>query len=118
VRLGGYVAGGFPAMNDRIGGPTLGERNFIIGTGTWNSEGFPGGFALQIVDAIDTVVENNQIGTTLDGMHIGHPASIAGILIDGENHSTTIRDNRIAGVLADVIPPHAPAYRLGSQDRR
>jgi hypothetical protein len=47
-------------------------------------------------------------------MHIGHPASIAGILIDGENYSTTIRDNRIAGVLAWAVPPHAPAYQVGT----
>ena len=117
VRLYGYVAGGFPAVNNRIGGPTLAERNVIVGTGTWNSEGFPGGFALQIVDATDTLVENNQVGTTPDGMGIGHPASIAGILIDGVNTNTTLRDNRIAGVLADVIPPHSPAYKTGAAIR-
>ena len=117
VRLYGYVAGGFPAVNNRIGGPTMAERNYIIGTGAVNGEGFPGGFALQIVDAIDTVVENNQIGTTLDGMSIGHPASIAGILIDGENQNTTIRDNRIAGILAWAVPPHAPAYQIGAAIR-
>ena len=117
VRLYGYRAGGFPAVNNRIGGPTPDERNFIIGTGTWNSEGFPGGFALQIVDATDTVVENNQIGTTVDGMNIGHRASIAGILIDGENHNNTIRDNRIAGILADVNPPHGQGYKTGAAIR-
>ncbi|NOT30366.1 MAG: right-handed parallel beta-helix repeat-containing protein [Planctomycetes bacterium] len=117
VRLGGYVAGGFLAVNNRIGGPTIAERNYIIGTGTWTSHGVPGGFALEIVDATDTVIENNQIGTSLDGMNIGHPASIAGILIDGENHNTIIRDNRIAGVLAWVLPPHAPAYQIGAAIR-
>ncbi len=117
VRLGGYVAGGFPAVNNRIGGPTLAERNSIIGTGTSNSEGFPGGFALQIVDATATVVENNQIGTSLDGMSIGHPFSIAGILIDGINNNTTIRNNRIAGVLAWALPPHSPSYQIGAAIR-
>ncbi|MFN0143913.1 MAG: right-handed parallel beta-helix repeat-containing protein, partial [Mycobacterium sp.] len=117
IRLGGYVAGGFPAVNNRIGGPTPAERNYIIGTGTWSSEGFPGGFALQIVDATDTVVENNQIGISLDGMSIGHPASIAGILIDGVNNSMTIRNNRVAGVLATVTPPHRPPYKMGSAIR-
>ncbi len=117
VRLNGYVAGGFQAANNRIGGPAPADSNYIVGTGTWTSEGFPGGFALQIVDATDTVVENNQIGTTLDGMSIGHPASIAGILIDGENQNTTIRNNRIAGILAWTIPPHAPAYQIGAAIR-
>ena len=117
VRLYGYVAGGFPAVNNRIGGPTLAERNFIVGTGTSNSQGFPGGFALQIVDATNTVVENNQIGTSLDGMSIGHPSSIAGILIDGVNNNTTIRNNRIAGILAWAVPLQAPAYQIGAAIR-
>ncbi|MCE9593481.1 MAG: right-handed parallel beta-helix repeat-containing protein [Planctomycetes bacterium] len=117
VRVYGYVAGGFPAVNNRIGGPTLAERNFIVGTGTWNSEGFPGGFALQIVDTTNLVVENNQIGTTVDGMSIGHAASIAGILIDGVNNNTTIRNNRVAGVLATVVPPHQPGYQAGTAIR-
>lgn len=117
VRVYGYVAGGYPAANNRIGGPTPAERNFIIGSGTWTSQGFPGGFALQIVDATDTVVENNQIGTTPDGMGIGHPASIAGILMDGVNNVTTIRNNLIAGVLAWAVPPHAPSYQIGAAIR-
>ncbi len=128
LRLYGYVAGGFPAVNNRIGGPTLAERNYIIGTGTRNSEGFPGGFALQIVDATDTVVEHNQIGTSFDGLSIGHPNSIAGILIDGVNNNTTIRNNRIAGILAWAVPPPRAGIpnrsgdshrwlRLGPRDR-
>ncbi len=117
VRVYGYVAGGFPAVNNRIGGPTLAERNVIVGTGTWNGEGFPGGFALQIVDTNGTLVQNNQIGTKPDGMSIGHAASIAGILMDGVNNGTALRDNRIAGVLADVVPPHSPAYKMGAAIR-
>jgi hypothetical protein len=117
LRLYGYLAGGYPAINNQIGGPALADRNCIIGTGTWNSEGFPGGFALQIVDAANTVVENNQIGTSPDGMEIGHPASIAGILIDGENYNTTIRNNRIAGILAWAVPQSAPSYQVGAAIR-
>lgn len=117
IRVLGYVAGGFPARANRIGGPTPAERNRIIGTGTWTEEGYPSGYALQIVDAIGTVVENNQIGTTPDGMGIGHTASIAGIVMDGVNVDTTIRGNVVAGVLAWVYPPHSSAYRTGAAIR-
>lgn len=117
VRVIGYVDGGFPAVNNRIGGPTPSERNVIVGRGTWNGEGIPGGYALQIFDAIGTMVQNNQIGTSPDGMSVGHTASIAGIALDGKSRNTTIRDNRIAGVLAWAFPPHAPSYRVGAAIR-
>ena len=106
VRVLGWVGGGQPAMNNRIGGPSPAERNYIVGLGTWNSEGYPGGFAVQIFDAIGTVIENNQIGTTPDGMEQGHLATTTGISLDGENYETIIRDNRIAGILGHGIGPH------------
>ena len=106
VRVLGWVGNGQPATNNRIGGPAPADRNTIIGLGTWNSEGWPGGFAVQIFDAIGTVIENNQIGTTPDGLQQGHLATTAGILFEGENHDTLIRNNRIAGILGHGIGPH------------
>jgi hypothetical protein len=106
VRVLGWIGGGQAATNNRIGGPTPGERNYIIGLGTWNSEGWPSGFAMQLFDAIGTVIENNQIGTTPDGLHQGHLATTAGIYFDGENHDTLIRNNRIAGILGVRIGPY------------
>jgi hypothetical protein len=106
VRVLGWVGGGQPATNNRIGGAALGERNHIRGLGTWNSEGYPGGFAVQLFDSIGTIIENNQIGTTPDGLEQGHLATTAGIYFDGENHDTVIRDNRIAGILGHGIGPH------------
>jgi hypothetical protein len=103
VRVLGWIGGGQPATNNRIGGPTLAERNFITGYGTWNSEGWPNGFAVQLFDAIGTLIENNQIGTTPDGLQAGHQATTAGIVFDDENHDTTIRGNRIAGILGHKI---------------
>lgn len=103
VRVLGWVGNGQPATNNRIGGPTPAERNYIIGSGTWNSQGWPSGFAVQIFDAIGTVIENNWIGTTPDGLQQGHGATTTGIYFDGENHDTTIRGNRIAGILAHRI---------------
>jgi hypothetical protein len=103
VRVLGWIGGGRPATNNRIGGPTVAERNYIIGLGTWNSQGWPSGFAVQIFNAIGTVVENNWIGTTPDGLQQGHLATTAGIYFDDENYDTTIRGNRIAGILGRRI---------------
>lgn len=114
VRVLGWVGGGQPATNNRIGGPTLGERNFILGVGTWNSEGFPGGFAIQLFDSIGTLIENNWIGTTPDGLQQGHLATTAGIYFDGENHDTIIRNNRVAGILGHGIGPHYAGWLVGS----
>jgi hypothetical protein len=114
VRILGWIGNNQPAANNRIGGPTPGERNYITGVGTLNSQGIPGGFAVQFFDSIGTVLENNWIGTTPDGMQRGHPYTTSGIFFDGENRSTTIRDNRIAGILARAVPPHGPGFDIGT----
>jgi hypothetical protein len=103
VRVLGWIANNQPAANNRIGGPTPAERNYITGLGTWNSQGWPSGFAVQLFNAIGTVVENNWIGTTPDGLQPGHGATTAGIYFTDENHNTTIRGNRIAGILGHRI---------------
>jgi hypothetical protein len=113
VRVLGWVGGGQPATNNRIGGPTLGERNYITGYGTW-SEGCPGGTTVQIFDATGTVVENNWIGTTPDGLSQGSQASTAGIGFEGENHDTILRNNRIAGILGHGTGPHCVGWLVGS----
>jgi len=114
VRVLGWVSGSQPATNNRIGGPTLGERNVITGLGTLNSQGIPGGFAVQLFDAVGTTVENNWIGMTPDGMQRGHPYTTTGVYLDGENRNTTIRGNRIAGILARAVPPHGPGFDVGT----
>ena len=103
VRVLGWIGGGQPAVDNRIGGPTPAERNYITGLGTWNSQGWPSGFAVQLFNAIGTVIENNSIGTTPDGLQPGHGATTAGIYFSDENHATTIRGNRIAGILGHRI---------------
>lgn len=114
VRILGWVGGGQPATNNRVGGPTEAERNFITGYGTWNGEGFPGGTTVQIFDATGTIIENNWIGTTPDGMAQGSLASVVGVGLEGENHNTLIRNNRIAGILGHGMGPHADGYLFGS----
>lgn len=113
VRVLGWFDGGQPATNNRIGGPKPQDRNFIIGLGTWNSEGYPGGFAVQLFDATGTIIENNQIGTTVDGMSQGHQATTSGILFEGRNDATTVRGNRIAGILGHGIGPHYAGWLVG-----
>ena len=106
VRVLGWIANNQPATGNRIGGPTPAERNTITGSGTWNSQGWPNGFAVQLFHAVGTVVENNSIGTTPDGLRPGHGATTMGIYLTDENHGTTIRGNRIAGILGRRIGPY------------
>jgi hypothetical protein len=102
------------ATNNRIGGTTLGERNFIRGFGTMDEHGVPGGFAVQLAYAAGTIIENNWIGTTPDGMQQGDANTTAGICFDTENCSTPIRNNRIAGILALAVPSHGQPYHVGA----
>ena len=59
-----------------------------------NGEGLPGGTTLQLANVVDTLIENNSIGTTPDGLAQGSLSSTVGIGFQGENHDTTIRGNR------------------------
>ncbi|MEZ4647877.1 MAG: hypothetical protein R3E97_03665 [Candidatus Eisenbacteria bacterium] len=113
VRNLGWVGGGQANVNNRIGGPNPEDRNYITGLGTYNSEGYPGGFSIQQFDAVDTIIENNSIGSTPDGMESGTPAASVGIRFEGENHNTVIRNNRIAGVLGIGIGPHHAGQLFG-----
>lgn len=114
VRVLGWIAGGRPATNNRIGGPSPADRNFITGFGTRNSQGIPSGYAVQLFNAVGTVIENNRIGTMPDGMAQGHPLTTIGVWFDTENYDTAIRGNQIGGILAVALPPHAPSYLVGS----
>jgi hypothetical protein len=117
VRVLGWAAGGMPATGNRIGGPSLAERNFIPGTATYNSEGAPSGFAIQIFDSVGTIVENNWIGTTLDGLAPGHPGTTAGVLFEGENYDAIVRNNQIAGILGAGTGPHYAGWYFGAAIR-
>ena len=102
-----------PAANNRIGGPTLAERNHITGYGTWNSEGLPAGAALQLAWTRGTRIENNWIGTTPDGLAQGNPACTMGISLESENHDVTVRRNLIAGILGQGLGPHHAGQLFG-----
>lgn len=102
-----------PVLGNRIGGPTLAERNFFTGYGTWNSEGLPAGAAVQLFANADTVIENNWIGTTEDGMAQGNPACNMGIDFEGSNRGVVVRDNLIAGILGQGRGPHYAGQVFG-----
>lgn len=114
VRVLGWIPGGHPATNNRIGGPTLAERNYLTGSGSVSSQGFPGGYAIQLFHSIGTTIENNWIGTTRDGLAQGNPYTTIGISFDTENYDTVIRNNLIAGILAVARPPHSQSYFVGT----
>lgn len=107
------LGGGPDAANNRIGGAALADRNWITGYGTWNSDGYPGGSAVQIFATVGTVIENNWIGTTPDGLAIGNLACTEGIAIQAENHGVLIKDNRIAGIKGLGMGPHASGLLFG-----
>ena len=116
VRVQGFVSefGTGPAFNTRIGGPTLAERNYITGYGTRNGEGYPNGSTIEVFDSTGTVIENNWIGTTPDGLARGNDASTQGIGFYGVNNNTLIKNNRIAGILGVGTGPHAAGLLFGS----
>ncbi len=112
VRVWGFNASQ-PALNNRIGGPNPEDRNFIVGYGYVNSEGLPAGAAIQLFQTDGTIIENNSIGTTPDGMSTGNPACTMGISFETENRNVVVKDNRIAGILGVGQPPHHAGQLFG-----
>jgi len=89
---------GVIARDNRIGGPTVSERNVISGAGYYGEEGYPVGEQVSVVDADGTIVEGNYIGTTVDGM-ARYPQQIGPIGVEvRDSRNTTIRGNLIAGL--------------------
>ncbi len=113
IRVLGWVGGGQPARDNRIGGPNTADRNFVTGYGTWDSQGFPSGTSVQVFDSIGTVIENNWIGTTPDGMAQGNTASTVGIGFEGVNHGARVRDNLIAGIRGVCTGAHCVGQVFG-----
>jgi hypothetical protein len=105
VRVLGFGSGQL-AMDNQIGGPNPEDRNFLTGYGWVNSEGLPSGTTVQLFASMGTIIENNWIGTTPDGMEQGNLAATIGVGLEGENYDTVIRNNRIAGILGHGQWPH------------
>ena len=112
VRVWGFGSSQL-ALNNRIGGPDPADRNFVVGYGTWNSDGYPAGTAIELFATQGTVIENNWIGTTTDGLAKGNAACTIGISFSTENRDTVIRNNLVAGILGEGRPPHAAGLLFG-----
>jgi hypothetical protein len=94
VRISGTSS--IPASGNRIGGPDPANRNYITGWGNVGEHGSVHGDTVELFHTDDTLIQNNYIGTTPDGMSIGNFASTAGIAVHNDNHNLMIRDNLIA----------------------
>ncbi|MBV9495626.1 MAG: right-handed parallel beta-helix repeat-containing protein [Acidobacteria bacterium] len=101
VNVGGSYQYGVVSRNNRIGGPTAAERNVVAGSYSRSSEGTPQGTIIEIVEADDTVIEGNYVGTEPDGMQkFEGNNGINGIVVR-DAQRTIVRNNLIAGIWAD-----------------
>lgn len=113
IRVWGVEALGTPGEGNVIGGPDEADRNIIYGYGYVNSEGLPAGAAIELSGVRNTLIENNWIGMSVDGLASGNPACTMGIQFINENNDTTVRGNRIAGVLGLGMGPHHAGQLFG-----
>lgn len=102
-----------PAAGNQIGGPAAEDRNYFTGLGSTNSEGLPSGYSIQLFDTFGTLIENNSIGSTPDGLQSGSTLATMGIRIEGDNRDVVVRGNRIAGVLGIGQGPHHAGQLFG-----
>jgi len=98
------------AVNNRIGGPTLPERNLISGAGHYGEEGLPVGGQVSLQDAVGTIVQGNYIGTNAEGTASFGQTGPAGIAARNST-DTQIFDNLISGILV-VGVNHFAGQRL------
>ncbi|HEB60262.1 MAG TPA: hypothetical protein ENJ06_00395 [Phycisphaeraceae bacterium] len=112
VRIWGFGSS-WLATNNIVGGPNPEDRNHITGYGTWSEEGYPSGTTIQLYKTSGTIIENNTIGTTPDGLQQGNLASNVGIGFEGENFDVLIKNNLIAGILGHGQGPHHQGQLFG-----
>lgn len=89
---------GLEAIDNRIGGPTIAERNVISGAGHYGEEGFPTGSQVSIEYATGTIVEGNFIGTNTAGTAAPSPQRGPGGVTIVNAPGTIVRNNLISGI--------------------
>ena len=116
VRITGYGPYGSPASGNVIGGPDPADRNYITGFGNYGEHGVPGGDCIELFDTDNTLIQNNYIGTTPDGMSISNSACTTGIKMMSTNDNVIVRDNLIAIQAFGIYPvsgvPFGEAMRV------
>ncbi len=100
--------------NNRIGGPTVAERNNLAGHGYFAEEGVPSGTQLEVQYANNTLIENNHVGTTPDGSaKFPGMSGAGGISIYTAAIGTIIRNNLVSGFEMTGIN-HVAGQRFGT----
>jgi len=94
VRIWGFSSD--LATGNVIGGPDAADRNYLTGWGNVGEHGSVAGTTVELYNTDQTLIQNNWIGTTPDGMDIGNRASTVGIGVYSGNRRLEIRDNLIA----------------------
>lgn len=86
------------AAGNRIGGPTMAERNLISGSGHYGEEGCPTGGQIELDLAHGTLVEGNYIGTTAEGSaaYPGQRATVGVSVMDSDG--VVLRGNLVSGI--------------------
>jgi len=106
IEVVGFVGGpeGL-AQGNLIGGPDSSDGNTVLGDGSFSSNpfGMPSGWCIRVFDSKDTIIRNNQIGTTPDGMASGSDTATIGIEVFGDNTGLRIRENTVAGVRSEGL---------------
>ena len=100
------------ASGNRIGGPTLAERNIISGAGHYGEEGCPTGSQVSIEDSPGNVVENNYIGLTPDGLSSEGQDGTMGVWVSN-SPGTIVRNNAVGGILV-IGTNHCNKIRYGT----
>ncbi len=109
IEVRGFVSefgGTGPSTGNQIGGPNPADGNIVMGDGSFSSSpfGMPSGWCVRLFDTEDTLIENNLIGTTPDGMASGSDTATIGVwTAGGVNHNLTIRGNTIAGIKSEGL---------------
>lgn len=98
---------------NRVGGPTVAERNVLAGHGYYGEEGFPTGTQLEVFHARDTLVQGNFVGTNATGTaeYVGR-AGTGGIAVGLGAVGTRVLDNLVSGIVM-VGANHYQGVRFG-----
>lgn len=104
---------GNEAINNRIGGPTVAERNVIRGAGKFGEEGFPDGGQIAVQYSLNTIVEGNYVGVNADGTSVP-PTQRGPVGVEVRSSpGTVVRNNVVSGILVNGVN-HYAGQRFGT----
>ncbi len=113
ISVVGATTYGLVSRDNRVGGPTSAERNWVAGVGSYGEEGFPTGTQIEVNDADGTIVEGNYVGTTQNGL-ADYPLQRGPIGIEvRDSRDTLVRGTLVSGML-QVGLDHYLGQRFGT----